>query len=375
VLRNRPAPVTVTTVTAASGGRRADRRSTLVSRLDELRARHPWLDHLVPAGRRYTGRHGDHYAAAITYFSLLSLVPLVMIASGAAGYLLSARPELRDQLRAAVTDAVPAEVAGLINMIIDQAVAQRSVVTGVGLVFALYSGIGWVSHLRAAVSEQWAQAPDPPALPKRLLLDLLALFGLGASLAASFIVASLASHFAAEVLRYLGLDDGRWAQVQLQVFGVLLTLTTDFLVFLWVIARLPRAHVALGDAAPAALLGAVGFQLLMQGMSIYLGVVSGSPSAAVFGSTLGLFIFIYYASRFVLFVTAWTATGRASDQERVVPVPAPATIRSELVVRSGPDARTAAGLVGAGIAIGLLGRRRSRRAPDRAGAVAFIPRG
>ena len=51
-----------------------------------------------------------------------------------------------------------------------------------GLLAALYSGIGWMTNLREALSEQWAQAPEPPALPKRLLFDLTALLGLGIAL-------------------------------------------------------------------------------------------------------------------------------------------------------------------------------------------------
>jgi len=98
-------------------------------------------------------------------------------------------------------------------------------------------------------------------------------------------------------------------------------------------------------------------------MTIYLGVVSGSPSGAVFGSMLGLLIFFYFAARFLLFVTAWTATARQNEQERPIPVPSLAIVRSEQVVRSGPNARTAAGLITAGIVIGLLGTCwRSRRA-------------
>ena len=30
------------------------------SKLEQLRARHGWLDHLVRAGTRYTDHHGDH---------------------------------------------------------------------------------------------------------------------------------------------------------------------------------------------------------------------------------------------------------------------------------------------------------------------------
>ena len=53
-----------------------------------------WLDHIVRAGTRYTERHGDHYAAAVTFFSVLSLVPLMMIAFAVAGYVLFFNPAL-----------------------------------------------------------------------------------------------------------------------------------------------------------------------------------------------------------------------------------------------------------------------------------------
>ena len=64
------------------------------SKFQQLRERYGWLDHVVRAGARYTERHGDHYAAAVTYFSVLSLVPLLMIAFAIAGFVLRAQPEL-----------------------------------------------------------------------------------------------------------------------------------------------------------------------------------------------------------------------------------------------------------------------------------------
>jgi membrane protein len=44
------------------------------------RRQRPWFDHLVRAYEAFDNRYGNHYAAAITYFSVLSLFPLVMIA-------------------------------------------------------------------------------------------------------------------------------------------------------------------------------------------------------------------------------------------------------------------------------------------------------
>lgn len=327
------------------------------SKFEQLRAKYPWLDHLVRAGARYTERHGDHYAAAVTFFSVLSLVPLLMIAFAVAGYVLFFNPGLLDQLKAGIAENVPPGLGDTINGVVDTAISSRTAVGVVGLLGALYSGVGWMSNLREALSEQWAQVPEIPALPKRLLFDLLALVGLGIALVASFAITGIAAGFAADVLAFVGLADEGWARFLLGVLGVLLGLAANWLVFLWVIARLPREHASLRSAARAALLGAIGFEILKRVMTYYLSSISDSPSGAVFGSFLGLLVFVFFASRFVLFVTAWAATSTENEQEAPVAVPAPAVIRPEVVVRSGPDGRTAAGLVGAGVVTGLLGVR------------------
>ena len=356
---------------AATADRTGQKPAAIAGRFDELRARRPWLDHLVRAGLRYTDRHGDDYAAAMTYFSVLALVPLLMIASAIAGYFLASLPGLRDQLRAAITAAVPIELSDTINLIIDQAVAQRNVVGAFGLLIALYAGIGWMSRLRAALSEQWAQPADPPPMFKRLFSDLRALLGLGVALGCSFAITTLLSAFTGDVLMFLGLNDNESTQVLLRVVGIMIALTANFLIFLWMIARLPRKSVPLRSAVKAALLGAVGFQVLIESMSIYLRMLSGSPSGVVFGSMFGLLIFVYFVSRFALFVTAWAATARGSEPEQPAPVPAPAVIRLEVVAPSRVDRSLAAGLIGGAVVTAVfgaarwrLGRLRRRSRPD-----------
>ena len=75
----------------------------------------------------------------------------------------------------------------------------------------------------------------------------------------------------------------------------------------------------------------------------------------MFGSLLGLLVFINFVSRFILFVTAWAATTKGVEKEAPAPIPAPAVIRPEVVVRSGPTRATTAGLFGAGAVTALLG--------------------
>ena len=335
----------------------AQRDDTEPTKLEKLRAEHAWLDHLVRAGTRFTEHHGTHYAAAITYFSILSLVPLLMIAFAVAAYVLFFNPSYLDQIRASISETLPPNLVEVVNPIIDQAIGSRTAVGIVGLLGALYSGIGWMSNLREALSEQWAQAPEPPALPKRLFFDLTALLGLGIALVGSFAITGVAGGFAETLLNLIGLGDQTWALFLLKVLGIVLGLGANFLVFLWVIARLPRQHTPIRSAVKAAVLGAIGFEILKQVMTYYLSSVTSSPSGAAFGPILGLLVFVNFASQFVLFVTAWAATAPGVEKEKPAPVPAPAVIRPEVVVKTGPTGATTAGLLGAGALTALLGAR------------------
>ena len=327
------------------------------SRFQQFRDRYEWLDHIVRAGARYTERHGDHYAAAITYFSVLALFPLILVAVAALGYVLFLQPDLINQLQAGINKNLPAGLGTIIDPIITEATKSRNTIGIFGLLGAIYTGIGWMSNLREALSEQWGQIPATPPILKKTLFDLLTLAGLGAAMVGSFAITGLASGFASTVLEFVGLSEQTWAKVLLGVLGIVLGLVANWLIFLWVIARLPREHATLRSAAKAAVLGAVGFELLKQVMVVYLSTVTASPAGKIIGPFIGLLVFAFFASRFILYVTAWAATSRENEKEEPVEVPGPAVIRSELVVRSGPSGGTAAGLLGAGLVGGLLGGR------------------
>lgn len=89
----------------------------------------------------------------MTYFSVLALVPVLMMAFAAAGYVLAGSPQLLAELREAITSTVPAVLAPTVNSIIDTAIEQRDAVGILGLVFALVAGLGWTVNLREALCE------------------------------------------------------------------------------------------------------------------------------------------------------------------------------------------------------------------------------
>ena len=331
----------------------------ILSRLARLRSRHAWLDHLVRAGERYTETHGNHYAAAITYFSVLALVPLLMVAFASVALVLASNPALLAQLKAEIGKALPAGLAQTLSPVIDQAITSATTVGVIGLLFALVAGLGWMTNFRDALSVQWGHGQHPPtSYLRRLGSDLASLIGLGlAIVVSSGLTAFVGGGFAGQILGYLGLGGAGWAAWLLELLALVLGLVSSWLVFLWVFARLPREPVTWRSAIRAAIAAAVGLEVIKRVMVVYLAAVIETPAGAAFGPILGLLIFIFTVSQFVLFLAAWAATARENQVEQPPPVPAPAVIHSEVMVRSGPGVGAIAGLLGLGAITGVLGAR------------------
>ena len=243
------------------------------------------------------------------------------------------------------------------NPVVDQAIESARPVGVVGLLGALYSGIGWMTNLREALSEQWGAGPGAAAAGSAAAVRPAALLGLGVALVGSFAITGLASGFAAtRAGRSSGWPTRRWAQVLLGVLGVVLGLAANWLIFLWVIARLPREHATLPQRGP--------------GRGARRGRLRGAQAGHDVLPRPGHAVAQRRGVRLVprpARVRRTSCRGsscssrrgrrrrRRTRSEAPVEVPGPAVIRSEVVVGAKPSGGTTAGLLGAGAAAGALG--------------------
>ncbi|MDT7724451.1 MAG: rane protein [Actinomycetota bacterium] len=307
---------------------------------------------------RYVDYNGYHYVASIAYFSLLSLIPMMLVAFSVAGFVLAGEPQLLDQLQAAITSLVPGSLGEKVGDLIKQFVDQRANVGVLGLAVGLYSGWNWINALRDALTAMWDQQRPPAPLLRVIVRDLMALLSLTVALIVSFALTASGGALGKYLLKLAGLDDESWAHTVISIGSVPLALLADWLVFLWVLAKLPREAVGMRSAMRGAAAAALGFELLKQAGSIYLGLVSRSPTGAAFGSIIGLLFFISLVSRLLVFITAWTATARDAPR-KLAPPPASLVLRPVELPAASPAAPAAAGVL-AGV-LGTLAFQRWRR--------------
>ena len=265
---------------------------------------------LVRTATRYRDRDGNHHAAALTFFTLLALVPLVMLAVSVAGFVLAADAVVLAQFDALIAVALPAGAADAVASVVRTVVAERSSLGVLALAVALFSGWSWISHVRDSVTAMLDQPRARGRLLRTVLSDMVTLLGIGVALVLSFASAALTGRIGSRVLDWVGLSGTLGARLLLTVGSLALGLLANWVVVAWCLAKLPRDRRPVREVLGAAAVGAVGLAVLQQLGGLFLTLLGRSPAVATLGAIVGLLLFVYVLLRWLLVVTVWSATGR-----------------------------------------------------------------
>jgi membrane protein len=285
----------------------------------------PRIAHMIRTVERYTSRLGAQFAAATTYFSVLALVPILMMAFSITGLVLTVvQPGLLDNVAATVADALggadPATRDKILKVVND-ALSQFWTIGLIGLVVALYTGAKWMGHLKNAVRTQWRPGfdlrPEKINIVIKTLGNLVLLFGLLVGMAVMFGLSSLSTSLANTVVEWLGLSDQPWIAPLLRVSSIVISIGAGWLIFMYLYTVLPETREPWSVVRRGALLGSIALVALQFVASFLISTFRGNPAAVIFGPVIVLMLFFNLFAQLVLFVAAWIATA----QHEAVPVP------------------------------------------------------
>lgn len=277
----------------------------------------PWIAHILATVQRFTERLGFQFAAAITYFSVLSIVPMLMVAFAGLGLTLTVfLPDLLDRVKGWITAAVSGQgdLGVQINAVVDQAFNSWQAVGVVGLLTALWSGQTWVANIRSAVRVMMRASFDvsqePANIAVETLKNLAMLLGLFVLSGLTMAMSTVATAARDVVGRVLGLDTVPGGDVILSLAPLLGTLLAGFVLFCAVFTVFPDQRVPLPVLLRGAAIGAVGLTLLQMLTGLLVRAFSGNPAAAVFGSVIVVMLYFNLLATLILMVASWMATHR-----------------------------------------------------------------
>lgn len=298
----------------------------------KMRMKHGWFDHVMRMQERYSQEGGNHFAAGVTYFSVLSVFPLLMLAFAIIGFVLRGNDELMRTIENAITENLDGQMGETVSSIIDSAIGQAGGVFTVGFVTALWSGLSWMGNLRMGVTALWKR----PILAENFILgklrDLLRLLGMMLMIALTFAVTAIGSSgLTSSLVEKVGLDGIPGIGVFTAVVAIVLGLIANWILFFWMLASLPRGKVPIKPAAQGAIIGAIGLEVVKQLGSLFFSNALSNPAGAVFGPIIGLMVVFYLIWRITMYASAWTATTEEAlaMEKPDAPPPAVINIRAE----------------------------------------------
>ncbi|MFJ7502224.1 inner membrane protein YhjD [Serratia grimesii] len=304
-----------------TGHQKIDRRISGFSRLVERIKARPSIAHLLRATERFNDRLGSQFGAAITYFSFLSLIPILMVSFAAVGFVLASNPDLLTELINKIVGSISdPTLASTLKNTVNTAIQQRTTVGLTGLALALYSGISWMGNLREAIRAQsrdvWERNPqDQEKIYFKYTRDFISLSGLVVALIITLTLTSIAGSAQAAIVRALGLEGIDWLRPAMTLIALSISIFANYLLFLWIFWMLPRHKPKKKALLRGTLLAAIGFEVIKFVMTMTLPQVAKSPSGAAFGSVIGLMAFFYFFARLTLFCAAWIATAQYKEDK------------------------------------------------------------
>ena len=298
----------------------ASLKERVTARVDQVRADHPGVDHVVRTVQHYGRVDGNAQAGAVTYFGFLSVFPILAIAFVVVGVLAHVDPGLRHDLTVQIDTLLPGVVGPVKDGKVPLSTFENAAgaVGVVGFLALVYAGLGWLSGMRAALEVMFVvPRREQKSLVAGKLTDLATLAAIGGILLVSVGLSAAVSGFSSTLLGLVGLDSsGVVPRVLLGVLALALAVAATSLLLVSMFTLLVDSHVPRKGLWEGAVFGAVGFEVLKNAATLLLGSTQGQPAFQAFGVALILLVWINYFSRLVMYAAAYAYTAPEARARR-----------------------------------------------------------
>jgi membrane protein len=270
-------------VVAVSLGKRT------VRALDRFQRRHAWAGFPFAVAKKYGDDQAGYLAALIAYYGFFSVFPLMLVFVSVLGIVLADSPQLQQK----IIDSALAQFPIIGPTIAEEvhAITGNAVALTVGIVTALWAGLGVVQAAQNAMNQIWdVPRKDRPNFVISRLRSLLMLSVLGTTLLASTFLSGLAT---------VRSTDGPL----LRTWEIALSLLFNLILFMLVYRVLTRLDLRWRDVLPGGIVAAVLWTAL-QGVGSYYVDHTIKGASNVYGTlalVIGLLVWIQIGGQLALY--------------------------------------------------------------------------
>lgn len=267
-----------------------------------------WLDDKAP-----------RLAASLSFYTLLSLAPLLVLSVSVAGLAFgedAARGQIAGQLQGLLGDSGAQTVQGVLA----NAKTPSSGVLGtiVGIAIALFGASGVFGELQGTLNQIWNVDTKPGRGIKGFLHDRFFSFTLVLGVAFLLLVSLVLSAALAGIGAYFSSTLPGGATIwQVVNFVVALAVTTGLFALIYKVV--PDVEIAWRDVWVGALVTGVLFSIGKLLIGLYLGRSTIASPFGAAGSVVALVVWIYYSAQILFFGAELTQVYAKRRGARIVP--------------------------------------------------------
>jgi membrane protein len=290
-------------------------------------------------------------SAALAYYTIFSLAPLLVIVIAITGLIWKA-DVVRTQLLGQIQSLVGPEGASFVADLITNtgSPAQDIVATLIGITTLLFGALGVFNELHNSLNIIWEVKEEKPKgflqTVKKVIIDRLLSFtmilGIGFLLLVSLVISAGLSATQETIGNAIPLSE-----LILQIVSTVISIGVITILFALMYKFLPDAKIAWRDVWMGAFVTAVFFSLGKTAIGLYLGNSAVASSFGAAGSLVLLLVWIYYSAQILFFGAEFTQVYANKYGSKIIPEDVEKTAHSqsggakELKNRSALPARTA----------------------------------
>lgn len=244
--------------------------------------------------RKFAAEAGPMIAAAVSFYSLLTLLPLLLLAVAALGYVLQSSDKAYSYVMTFFNSIVPTST--FVGEVLQGLVRARGVIGWVGILSLLWSGSQFFVTLQTALDGIWGAEKRTGYIRTRVkALVMVAVFGL-------LLVTSVAGSSAIDFVNRSSL--GRYTAVSelLIVLAHVVSVVSAIGMFLTAYKLVPDTDVRWLPAISGAVFAGITWVIAKELYRLYLSHFANfSNLYGSLGSIIILILWIYYSSVIMIF--------------------------------------------------------------------------
>lgn len=262
---------------------------------------------LKDTGTEFQQDEAEQLGAALAYYAMFSIFPLLLLLLAAFGVLLGSRSPIEQQIITFVATNVSEQLSGPLTEILDAVKRRAGTATGIGLVTLLLGASGVFQQLKRSFNKIWDVEPKKTqtgiastiiATIRDRLIAFAMVLAVGLLLLLSLVLTGVTNALLT-VLASVPLVGGSIGFIA----GLVITIALNTLIFALLFKYLPDTSIRWGDVWVGALVTAILWEIAKRLLALYVEFSSFASAYGVVGTALVIMVWIYFSSQ-ILFLGA-----------------------------------------------------------------------